>query len=86
MNTDCWHWPGGAPTCSSRGTRSTLDLPTHVHNQQLGNFAMILYGFLGFYHNIELVNQTPDPTPEGVLSHKTRVSRPLIVLIFGNTN
>ena len=33
-----------------------------------------------------LVTQTPDPTPEGVPSHMTRVSRPLIVLIFGNTS
>ena len=31
------------------------------------------------------IGKTPDPKPEGVPSHMTRMSRPLIVLIFGNT-
>ena len=45
---------------------------------------MLILDF-GFYHNVDLDTRTPDPTPEGVPSHMTRMSRPLIVLIFGNT-
>ena len=59
----------------------TLFNPT---NTVLRDHIQRCHADFGFY-NIELVILTPDPTPEGVPSHMTRMSRPLIVLIFGNT-